>query len=290
VSTYLDYLDESALPLIWCPGCGDGTILKALLGAFATMGLARENTVVVTGIGCWGKADDYIRTNAIHGTHGRALAVATGVKAFRPDLTVVALMGDGDCATIGGNHFIHAARRNIGVTAIVANNYNYGMTGGQFSGTTPAGSRTTTSPFGHTENAFDLCRLADAAGANFVARTTAYHFGQMGRLMVEALREPGFSLVEVVSPCPTYYGRFNKQGSASEMWRSLKERARSVGAGGVAAPAEAGALEVPLDDGPDAPILTGRLVNRHRPSFAERYAAVQAKAAGMGEGAELDAR
>jgi len=297
VSTYLDYLDENALPLMWCPGCGDGTILKALLGAFATLGLKRENTVVVTGIGCWGKADDYIRTNAIHGTHGRALAVATGVKAFRRDLTVVALMGDGDCATIGGNHFIHAARRNIGVTAIVANNLNYGMTGGQFSGTTPVGSRTSTSPFGHTENPFDLCRLAEAAGANFVARTTAYHFKQMGQLMVEALQEPGFSLVEVVSPCPTYYGRFNKQGSASEMWRSLKERARSVGpgeapaeAGSLEAPAEAGSLEAPPDDGPDAPILTGRLVSRHKPSFAERYAAVQAKAARVGEGAEPDVR
>lgn len=284
--TYLDYLDEKALPLMWCPGCGDGNILKALLEAFASLGLKREKIVVVTGIGCWGKADDYIRTNAIHGTHGRALAVATGVKAFRPDLTVVALMGDGDCATIGGNHFIHAARRNIGVTAIVANNLNYGMTGGQYSGTTPAGSKTSTSPYGHAEDGFDLCSLAAAAGANFVARTTVYHYRQMEKLFAEALEEPGFSLVEVVSPCPTYYGRFNRQGLAREMWRSLKERVRAVGTEpGVGA--ETGAFQV----GPSAPIVIGRLLRRNRPSFAERYAEVQRIArAEAGEGAEPDGR
>lgn len=272
----MHYIDEKSLPLIWCPGCGDGTILKALCGAFATLGLKLEQTVVVTGIGCWGKADDYLTTNAIHGTHGRALAVATGVKAFRPGLTVVALMGDGDCATIGGNHFIHAARRNIGVVAIVANNFNYGMTGGQYSGTTPAGSRTSTSPYGHAEDGFDLCELAGAAGANYVARTTVYHYRQMEKLFVEALREPGFSLVEVVSPCPTYYGRFNRQGEARQMWRSLKERAKAAGA---------------ESRGAETPIVTGCLVRRSRPSFGERYAEVQRAArAEAGEGAEPGAR
>lgn len=283
---YLDYIDETSLPLMWCPGCGDGNILKALAGAFAALGLRREEIVVVTGIGCWGKADDYLRTNAIHGTHGRALAVATGVKAFRPDLKVLALMGDGDCATIGGNHFIHAARRNIGVTAVVANNFNYGMTGGQYSGTTPAGSKTATSPFGHAEDGFDLCALAEAAGADFVARTTVYHYKQMERLFAEALQEPGFSLVEVVSPCPTYFGRFNGQGEAVKMWRSLKDRARAVGpegAGGKPGPAGSG--------GPSEPIVTGCLVRRRRPSFAERYAEVQRLArAESGEGGEPDAR
>jgi len=295
VVSYLDYLDESALPLMWCPGCGDGTILKALLGAFACLGLRREEIVVVTGIGCWGKADDYIRTNAIHGTHGRALAVATGVKAFRPELTVVALMGDGDCATIGGNHFIHAARRNIGVTAVVANNLNYGMTGGQYSGTTPPGSRTSTSPYGHAEDAFDLCALAAAAGASFVARTTVYHYKQMERLIVGALQEPGFSLVEVISPCPTYYGRFNHQGRAREMWRSLRERARPVAPGpgpeDTSRPGRTGQVEA--DGGPSGgrPILTGVLARNRRPSFSERYAeVVRAAQAGATEGGELDAR
>jgi len=263
-AVYHEYLKAEALPLMWCPGCGNGSILKAVLSAFAGLGLRREKTVVVTGIGCWGKADDYIRTNAIHGTHGRALPVATGVKAHNPELTVVALMGDGDCATIGGNHFIHAARRNIGITAVVANNLNYGMTGGQFSGTTPAGSVTSTSVYGHAEEAFDLCGLAGAAGANYVARSTAYHFRQMEKLIREALTSDGFSVVEVVSPCPTYYGRFNKQGGAVEMWRSLKERARTVRSG-----------EFEETDDPEDIIRTGCLVRRNRPSFAERYAEVQ---------------
>ncbi len=304
MSGYLDYLDQAAMPHMWCPGCGDGNILKALLDAFAALGYRREEIVVVTGIGCWGKADDYVTTNAIHGTHGRALAVATGVKAWNPSLKVVALMGDGDCATIGGNHFIHAARRNIGVTAIVANNLNYGMTGGQYSGTTPAGSVTSTSPYGHAEEGFDLCALAEAAGANFVARTTVYHYRQMEKLFEDALREPGFSLVEVVSPCPTYYGRFNRQGQAAEMWRSLKERARPAGreddgdpgAGGAAGHgAPGGATGSAAGGGAasalSAPILTGCLVRRNRPSFGERYAAVQAAArAGTGKGGEPDGR
>jgi len=291
---YRRYLDETALPLMWCPGCGDGTILKALLEAFASLGLERERVVVVTGIGCWGKADDYIRTNAIHGTHGRALAVATGVKAYRPDLTVVALMGDGDCATIGGNHFIHAARRNIGITAVVSNNLNYGMTGGQFSGTTPAGSKTSTSPYGHAEDGFDLCRLADAAGANFVARTTAYHYRQMVRLIKEALLEPGFAMVEVASPCPTYYGRLNRQGSAREMWRSLKDRARSVGEEGGEARTGVAPGQRPDEEPRSKPadvIVTGVLVRRTRPDFAARYSDVCRRAMKEGGGeAQLDAR
>lgn len=283
--TYLDYIDEATLPHMWCPGCGDGNILKALAGAFASVQLEPKDIVIVTGIGCWGKADDYVRTNAIHGTHGRALAVATGVKAFRPELTVVALMGDGDCATIGGNHFIHAARRNIGVLAVVANNLNYGMTGGQYSGTTPAGSRTSTSPYGHAEDGFDLSGLAASAGANYVARTTAYHYKQMEKLLSEALREPGFSMVEVASPCPTYYGRLNRKGEAVDMWRSLKERARAAG------PDNSGLGSTGEAPGADGPIVTGCLVRRSRPSFAERYGEVSRKAvAEAGGGAEPDAR
>jgi len=297
-ATYRDYLKEETLPLMWCPGCGNGVILKALLGAFARLGLEPEKTVVVTGIGCWGKADDYIRTNAIHGTHGRALAVATGVKAYKPELTVIALMGDGDCATIGGNHFIHAARRNIGVTAVVANNLNYGMTGGQYSGTTPPGSVTSTSVYGHAEEGFDLCELAAAAGANYVARTTAYHYRQMERLIADALATDGFSVVEVVSPCPTYYGRFNRLGNAARMWRSLKERARpaaeaargasdggAAGSGGSGGSGRSPAGRAPGAAAADDVILTGCVVRRSRPSFAERYSAVQraARRAAAGE-------
>ena len=220
---YQDYLDKSRLPHMWCPGCGDGIILRAYTEALVELDLAPKDVVTVTGIGCWGKADDYMSTQAFHGTHGRALAFATGIKLGNPDLTVVTLMGDGDAVTIGGNHFIHAARRNIDLTAIVANNYNYGMTGGQYSATTPLESKTTTYPLGTPEPGFDVCLLAEAAGANFVARTTAYHVGALKNLIKEAITHKGFSLVEVISPCPTYFGRFNSQPSAVNMLKWLKE-------------------------------------------------------------------
>lgn len=222
---YQDYLDKSRLPHMWCPGCGDGIILRAYTEALVELDLAPKDVVTVTGIGCWGKADDYLSTQAFHGTHGRALAFATGIKLGNPDLTIVTLMGDGDAVTIGGNHFIHAARRNIDLTVIMANNYNYGMTGGQYSATTPLESKTTTSPKGTPEPGFDVCLLAEAAGANFVARTTAYHAGALKNLIKEAITHKGFSLVEVISPCPTYFGRFNGQPSAVNMFNWLKDNA-----------------------------------------------------------------
>jgi len=225
---YQDYLDKRRLPHMWCPGCGDGIILRAYTEALVELDLAPKDVVTVTGIGCWGKADDYLSTQAFHGTHGRALAFATGIKLGNPDLTVVTLMGDGDAVTIGGNHFIHAARRNIDLTAIVANNYNYGMTGGQYSATTPLESKTTTSPKGMPEPGFDVCLLAEAAGANFVARTTAYHAGALKNLIKEAITHKGLSLVEVISPCPTYFGRFNGQSSAVNMLNWLKDNAVPV--------------------------------------------------------------
>jgi 2-oxoglutarate ferredoxin oxidoreductase subunit beta len=174
-ATGTKYLKDGVLPHMWCPGCGIGIVLGGMLRAFEELGYERHNTVVVTGIGCTGKADDYLVTNALHTTHGRALAYATGIKAFNPALNVVVLMGDGDSVTIGGNHFIHAARRNIDLTAIIVNNFNYGMTGGQVSGTTPFEHKTATTAWGNPERSFDICELAAAAGANYVARGTIYH-------------------------------------------------------------------------------------------------------------------
>ncbi|MDI6725789.1 MAG: thiamine pyrophosphate-dependent enzyme, partial [Smithellaceae bacterium] len=165
-ATGTKYLKNGVLPHMWCSGCGIGVMLGGLLRSFEEMGYKNTDTVVVTGIGCTGKADDYLVTNALHVTHGRALAFATGVKAFKPALHVVTLMGDGDSVTIGGNHFIHAARRNMDITAIVINNFNYGMTGGQVSGTTPAGGFTSTTSYGNPERDFDICALASVAGAN----------------------------------------------------------------------------------------------------------------------------
>ena len=221
----IEYLiKDSEMPHIWCAGCGGGIVLGSILRGIDALGLTRENTVIVTGIGCCGKADDYVTTNAFHGTHGRALPFATGIKTANPDLHVIVIMGDGDGATIGGTHLIHAARRNIDLTAIVVNNSNYGMTGGQLSATTPGGKITSTSEFGNPERAFDLCGLVDAAGANYVARGTVYHVAQLDKLIQDGIMRKGFSFIEVVSPCPTHFGRRNRMGDGVAMMKYLKEK------------------------------------------------------------------
>lgn len=225
-----DYLLEERLPLFWCPGCGNGIVLGAVLRAFAQLKLDKKNTVVVTGIGCWGKADDYISTNTFHGTHGRALAFATGIKLANPKLKVIALMGDGDGATIGGNHLIHTARRNVDITAVVVNNLNYGMTGGQYSGTTPEYSYTTTSRYGHIEPGFNLCKLAEAAGAPYVARSSAYNVTQLQKFIAEGLEKKGFSFIEAISPCPTHFGRLNGMREAPKMLEWIKDNSISISA------------------------------------------------------------
>ena len=225
---YEDYLIKEKLPLFWCAGCGDGIVLQAILRAFEDLQLERKDTVVVTGIGCWGKADDYINTNTFHGTHGRALAYGTGIKLANPDLKVIVLMGDGDGVTIGGNHFIHAARRNVDVTAILINNFNYGMTGGQYSGTTPEDSYTTTSMYGHIEHNFDICRLAEASGAPYVARGTVCNPVQLEKFIRDGIDKKGFSFIEAVSPCPTHFGKLNKMRTAPEMMRWIKDNTVSV--------------------------------------------------------------
>ncbi len=222
-----DYLREDKLPHLWCGGCSHGVVVGALARALAGLGIPTDKTVITTGIGCFGKADDYFATHALHGTHGRALAFASGVKAASSDLTVLALMGDGDAATIGGNHLIHAARRNLDITAIVSNNHNYGMTGGQCSATTPPGKKTSTTRHGSPEPDFDLCSLVLGAGGGFVARSTPFHVRAMEKLITEAIQYRGFSFVEVISCCPTYYGRYNREGDAAEMVASIKNRAKS---------------------------------------------------------------
>lgn len=216
-------LNRSALPLMWCAGCGNGTVLNALLCAFDELGLRGKDLLIVTGIGCWGKADDYILANALHVTHGRALAYATGAKAANPKLNVVVLMGDGDGATIGGNHLIHSARRNMDLTAIIVNNFNYGMTGGQYSGTTPFGSVTATSPWGNPEQGFDLCKLITAAGASYVARDTIAGGMRLKNRIKKGIQKKGFSLIEVLSPCTTLYGPRNNMKEPVSMLREFKK-------------------------------------------------------------------
>ncbi|SFR00307.1 thiamine pyrophosphate-dependent enzyme [Desulfoscipio geothermicus] len=219
------YLAHKKLPHMWCPGCGNGVILKHLLLGLAVLGIPREKAVLASGIGCSGRAGDYVNFHRFQGTHGRTLAFATGIHLSNPELTVVCLMGDGDCGAIGLNHLLHAARRNINITAIVANNLNYGMTGGQYSPSTPEDSLTSTSRQGKTGAALDLCRLAAEAGANYVARSTVYHVREMHKYILEALNTRGFSMVELLTPCPTYYGRYNKIGDAVQMLEMFKEKA-----------------------------------------------------------------
>ncbi len=267
---YRKYILEEKFPLFWCPGCGNGIIIAALARALDKRGVSPNEIVTTTGIGCFGKADDYLATNSIHGTHGRALAFASGVKGANPDLTVLALMGDGDCATIGGNHFLHAARRNIGVTAIVSNNLNYGMTGGQYSATTPAGVVTSTSVYGNPEEGFDLCDVAIAAGASLVARSTVYHVGVLDRVLDEALKNPGFSLVEVMSSCPVHYGRRNRMPSAVDMMNHWKRSGMP----------ESRFRDLPADE-KEGRFPIGVLHRTDREDFSSRYASIQEEAGGV---------
>lgn len=211
------YFRLEKLPHMWCPGCGNGIILHCLVKAIDKLCLDQDQTSIVSGIGCAARASGYLDFDTLHTTHGRALAFATGVKLAKPELNVFVLTGDGDCTAIGGNHFIHAARRNINLTTIVFNNNIYGMTGGQYSPMTPNASRATTSPYGNLERPFNLAELAIAAGATFVGRASTYHTKLLTDLIIEGYRNKGFSLIEVITHCPTSFGRQNKMGSPADM-------------------------------------------------------------------------
>jgi 2-oxoglutarate ferredoxin oxidoreductase subunit beta len=224
-----DYLRQRFFPQIWCSGCGHGQIMAGLVRAVEELGLEKSNVVVVSGIGCSSRMPGYLDFHTMHTLHGRGLAFATGVKMGRPELNVIVPMGDGDAAAIGGNHLIHAARRNINITAIVMNNNIYGMTGGQSSPTTPTKAKSTTSPAGNIDPSFDLVELAKGAGASFVARSTTYHSKEMQQIMVKAISHKGFSFVEILSQCPTYFGRRNKGGSPTEMMKRFAEITTTIG-------------------------------------------------------------
>ncbi len=259
-------LNASALPLLWCAGCGNGIVLNALLCAFDELELKARDILVVSGIGCWGKADDYIKSNALHVTHGRALSFATGAKAANPDLNVVVLMGDGDGATIGGNHLIHSARRNMDLTAVIVNNYNYGMTGGQYSATTPADAITSTSIGGNPERSFDLSKLLVAAGANYFARETVANGQVLKNRIKKALGKKGFSVVEAISPCTTLFGPRNKMKEPVAMLRHLKEKALPL--------ARFTAMENAAEQGF---FPTGEFADFDAEDFSTRYEAARAR-------------
>lgn len=216
------FLREGMIPHIWCEGCGNGIILNCFVRALEEIEIDVNKVVVVSGIGCIGRLSGYTNTDSYHTTHGRAIAFATGAKLANPELKVVVISGDGDLFAIGGNHFIHAARRNVDIQVICANNFNYGMTGGQYGPTTPLDAWTTTTPYGNIEHPFNLVHLAAASGAVYVARWTTLHVRRLTESIKKVLQKEGFSFIEVVTPCPEIYGRRNKMTTGTEMMNWFK--------------------------------------------------------------------
>ncbi len=252
------YLRERFFPHMWCAGCGHGIVLNALVRAVDGLGIKKRDMVMVSGIGCSSRISGYVDFHSLHTLHGRALAFATGVKLSKPSLNVIVPMGDGDALAIGGNHFIHAARRNINITALVMNNRTYGMTGGQFSPLSGVGTKATTAPYSNIDREFDTVELATGAGATFVARTTVYHVKQLQSLLKKAISHNGFSVLEVLSQCPTYFGRKNRKGSAVDMLNSFKDGTVPVGS-------------KKKQDNPEL-IERGVFVDKILPEYCEAYA------------------
>lgn len=222
------YLRTTEFPSIWCPGCGHGIIAQAAIRTIEQLGWDKDEVYAVSGIGCSARTPAYMDFNSVQTTHGRAIAYATGMKMFRPEKKVILFLGDGDCSAIGGNHLIHAARRNIDLTVIVMNNNIYGMTGGQCSPTTPHGSRTTTTSYGNIDRELNICDVAIAAGATYVARSTVYHAAQLPALFKQGIANKGFSLIEVLCPCPTGFGARNGYKFVTEMYDMLRDMSVSV--------------------------------------------------------------
>lgn len=270
---------DKKFPHVWCPGCGNGIVLGALIRAIHRLQLPKDRIVLASGIGCSGRMPVYADLNTLHTTHGRALCFATGVKLAKPELTVLTVMGDGDATAIGGNHFIHAARRNLDLTAIIINNQTYGMTGGQSSPTTPYGSVATTAMYGHIEHAFSIAELAVTAGASFVARGTVFHAGQLAQLIVEGITRKGFSVIEVMSNCHVQFGRRNRMKDPVTMMKWLRDSAVPR--------QEASGIAI---DEMTGKFVTGILADADKPNYIEEYEKIRklAKkadlAAGKGNG------
>lgn len=219
------YFRPGRLPHIWCPGCGNGIVTGAIVKAIDKLALEKDSVAVISGIGCSSRASGYLDFNTVHSAHGRALPVATGVKLADPSLNVIVVTGDGDATAIGGNHLIHAARRNIDMTVVLYNNSIYGMTGGQYSPMTPYGSKATTAPYATIEHDFDITELTKAAGATFVARATTFHTQLLIDLIAKGIQHKGFSIIEAVSACPISFGRQNKMGGPADMMKWQRDHA-----------------------------------------------------------------
>lgn len=266
----LDWLRVDFFPHIWCPGCGHGIIMHALLRALASLGCEKERTVIASGIGCSSRMPGYIDACTVHTTHGRSLVFATGIKLASPELTVVNVMGDGDCAAIGGNHFIHACRRNIDITAVILNNSIYGMTGGQVSPTTPIGAYATTAPYGVIDPPFDLCNLAAAAGATYVARATVAQPQLIEQYIKKGIQNKGFSVVEVMTHCHTQFGRRNKLARPIDNINRFKQVSVTKAKADAMKPEEL-----------EGKIVIGEMMDRERPEYVEQYLRLIERARGQ---------
>jgi len=260
---------DKKFPHVWCPGCGIGIMLGALIRAIDRIGYEKDEVVLVSGIGCSGRLPVYVDFNTLHTTHGRALTFATGMKLAKPSLKVIVIMGDGDAVAIGGNHFIHSARRNIDVTAIIVNNSIYGMTGGQYSPTTPYGMRSSTTIYSNIEQDFKISELAVTAGSVFVGRGTVYHAKLLDSLIEKAILKEGFSVVEVISHCHTQYGRQNRLGTAVEMMESQRDNAVTVEKAATMKPEEL-----------QNKFIIGILVNKELPVYQDEYGKIRERARG----------
>lgn len=265
-----DWLRMDRMPHIWCPGCGIGTSVNCFTRAVDECGIPREDLAIVSGIGCTGRVAGYLKLDSFHTTHGRALPFATGLKLASPRTKVVVYSGDGDLFAIGGNHFIHAARRNLDMTVICVNNFNYGMTGGQVAPTTPEFAMASTTPYGSVERPFNLPYLAQSSGAVYVARWTVYHVRQLTKSIREALNKRGFTFIEVLAPCPTLFVRRNRLGDGLTVLQSYMET--SVIKHG------ADTRECDLDG--DSKIVCGKFVDIDRPSYIPKQIAHMRKVLG----------
>jgi len=260
---------DKTFPHVWCPGCGIGIVMGALVRAIEKTGFTKDEIVLVSGIGCSGRMSTYLDFNTLHTTHGRALSFATGIKLANPELNIIVVMGDGDATAIGGNHLIHSCRRNIDLTALIVNNNIYGMTGGQYSPTTPMEHKASTAQYGSIEKPFDICKLVEACGASFVARSTTYHAKMLDAMLSRAIAKKGFSVVEAMSQCPVQYGRRNKKGSPVDMMMWYKDNSVSNPAFKKIPPGEVGE-QFPV----------GILVDIDEPDYLERYSKIVKKACG----------
>jgi 2-oxoglutarate ferredoxin oxidoreductase subunit beta len=253
------FLRMDRIPHIWCPTCGIGTVVKCYATALEQSGLDLDKVSVVSGIGCTGRVAGYLKLDGFHATHGRAVPFATGLKLGRPELNVTVFSGDGDLSGIGGNHLIHAARRNMDLLVVLVNNFIYGMTGGQNAPTTPETARSSTMPFGNFERPFNLPHLVASCGANYVARWTCLHIRRLTTTFEEALTRKGFRFVEVIAPCSTLYSRLNKLGSGLDLVRFYHDNAE------IRPDADTRDLDIGFQDR----IVCGRFVDRDRPTFSE---------------------